>query len=1109
MATNETYELERKRTKATIDYVLKALSGDGNPLCLDQEPTRKFSVGILSPQPPEDSSGKTSNRRKPTSLGFEATLQHSSSPTLSINIEFSVYWRALPSWQEQLDIVPETIRKNLSSSEGETRLRLKYCREDIKVGPVELEIRTDSLEGATSLDTTKINTAIQKEIDEVKERVVADERCWPSNTKELAIPNSSLETEEKYDSYIKTHYKQQKTAERPAWTAKFTLKLWPQDSKNSRIAALLSNAVDESNESKHPLALVSSEFTVEPRGGIFISYPFAAAALDYRYESVSWGRGINCVLTVTEAGKQAKTQTTPIYYQPRTITRAEMNEACSFNQLSGDKMFSSLDRVGDWLESYAKKWQEDNHRWTDDTSYTNRVKDLGAFEEEITRFRRGIHALQDDERLAHAFKLANQAFSKGAHAEWRLFQLVFVVSQMTSLLAREKPTEELLEVLNRVDVLWFPTGGGKTEAYFGVIAVALFYDRLRGKDRGVTAWLRYPLRMLSIQQLQRLMEIVVYADIVRQGSSSPLLHNGGPFTLGYYVGEKNTPNSLTSVFHKPPNKSLLEQKQRVEEASSPDENPLLVLQRCPFCRSTNLGVQVIEDEVRIKHVCNSCSKELPIFITDTEIYRYAPSIIVGTVDRLARAGQTSHFAHLFGRFNKACPDHGYLSFDECLEKGVCKRKVNEYIDIPELYDPTPCLLLQDELHLLRESLGTYDSHYETFIDTLADSIGKKLPPKRLAATATIEGFEKHTQELYARDAVRFPVKGMLENESAYVMPSPAAPIGREYVGILPTGSDTKEVVYGILSALKAFSDEQHKIHGASKSDSDKLLASNYDLSLAYVNQKNTAGDLRAYWNDPHEIQVLTGDRGLAEVRATIGRVESDIEQPFADRLKFLVATSVISHGVDLERLNFMSFAGMPATASDYIQASSRVGRTHVGVVFTVFRPENNRERNVYQRFYEYHERLYQLVQPIPINRVSQSAISRTITGILSACILNILGYEKGLQLGGFDKAKVFKKALNDGLVSDKDLIDLARKSLGIDKVQLPGDSLALIDEHIFRLVKDERRLMLSEEGYSTYRLMRPYPVSSLREVSEQIGFALNYPAAQIVTQLQQRKVEKK
>jgi hypothetical protein len=1104
MSDKELFEYERGRTKAAVDFVIDVLSGNNTPLCLDQEPTRKYSIGILSPQPPDDAPGKTSNKRKPSSLGFEATLNHSGKLTLLVKINFAVYWRTLPTWEEQLEIIPETARKNLFSEKGETRLRLKYCREEVSVGPTELIINSLPSEGTTNADTDKVNSAIKKELEISTQRAIEDPMCWRSGAKEITIPISILESKEKYDNYLSEQYKQ-KPAEKPAWSASFAVKLWGIGSKQNRVAILLSNATDDSNESKHPLSLISSKLSIEPKDGTYESSPFAAASLDYRYKSLSWGRGINCVLSVKD--NCAETQSNPVYYQERTITRAEINRACSFERLSGGEMFNALDEVGEWLDSYSETWLKDNKNWVDDSSYTNRTKDLEEYEAEIVRFREGIQALKSDKNIALAFRLANKAFAMGEHDGWRLFQLVFVVSQVVSLLAREQSSSELLETLNRVDVLWFPTGGGKTEAYFGVIAVALFYDRLRGKTRGVTAWLRYPLRMLSIQQLQRLMEIVVYADKVRLGADDSLLKNGEPFTLGYYVGEKNTPNNLTYPFDKPPNKQLMEQKRRAEEAPTPEDNPLLVLQKCPFCKSTNLTVKVLEEEVRIKHLCSDCSKELPIYITDTEIYRYAPSIVVGTVDRLARAGQTSLFAHLFGRYTKACPDHGYVSFDVCLESGVCKRKPKEFIQLPELYDPVPCLLLQDELHLLRESLGTYDSHYETFIDALSENLGHNLPPKRLAATATIEGYRNHVQELYGREAVRFPVKGMHENESAYVTPSPANPIGRVYVGVLPTGSDTKEVVAVILEALNSFSEQEYLKNKTAASD-DKLT-SNYDLSLAYVNQKNTAGDLRAYWNDPHEIQVLTGDRGLSEVRATIGRIESDIDRPYKDRLKYLIATSVISHGVDLERLNFMAFAGLPGSASDYIQASSRVGRSHVGVVFTVFRPENNRERNVYQRFYEYHERLYQLVQPIPINRVSQSAISRTITGILGACILNILGYEKGLEMGGFDKAKVFSKALNDGTISDDELITLTRKALGVERVQLAGDSLALIDEHIMRLVKDERRLMQTEEDYSTTRRMRPYPVSSLREVSEQVGFALNYRAGEIVAQIQRNKVRGK
>jgi superfamily II DNA/RNA helicase len=247
---------------------------------------------------------------------------------------------------------------------------------------------------------------------------------------------------------------------------------------------------------------------------------------------------------------------------------------------------------------------------------------------------------------------------------------------------------------------------------------------------------------------------------------------------------------------------------------------------------------------------------------------------------------------------------------------------------------------------------------------------------------------------------------------------------------------------------------------------------------------------------------LTGDKGLAEVRGSIARIESDPQRAFEERLKVLIATSIISHGVDLERLNLMTFAGFPSSAADYIQASSRVGRSHLGIVFTVFRPENNRERNIYQRFYEYHERLYQLVQPVPINRMSQPAITRTLSGIMSASILNIIGpvfYQNHQKT--LDKADNFVKAFSDGNVTDNQIIDVVKRSLGLNRSSLTGSSYDMIQELIERLVKEQRLQIQRNEDYGTHRRMRPHPVSSLREAGIQLSIGMMPGSARKVSLL--------
>lgn len=1091
MTTEKEFNNEMERIASVKEVIDSALSGAGQKQCLDQDPSRRYSIGILSPLVADEKGNLTSNKRKPNTLGFETTLNRDDELHAEVTVRLAVYWRALPTWEEQLETTNIVAGSKSTDLTETTSLRQKYIREDIEIGPVRLELDLNN----DSFDLSHLTNALNDRLGQISSEVSNNPECWPvvaEGKKEIQIPLTVLSDKETYDKYVASNFSKKET---PLWRGDSSLKIWSLHNKDSRVSFLISNALLDT-ESKHPGALYSCSLTLTLLNAEFSSQPFAASFSDYRYKTTAWGKGINSVLSVSQDRKTATTETIPEYKQPRTVTRQEMDNACNFKSLSSDQWESNLREVSNWLDGYAEQWKKDNEKWESHESHHNRVADLTEFELEVARYKEGIEALRRDSNLSLAFRLANEAFSMGKHPRWRLFQLVFVVTQMTSLLAREINEPRLREALERVDVLWFPTGGGKTEAYFGVITTALFYDRMRGKSRGTTAWLRYPLRMLSIQQLQRLMDIVVSAETVRQSSTVTSLQAGDSFSLGYYVGESNTPNALTFPSRRPDevNQSIRDWKHRVESAESPTEAPLLVLQRCSYCGSDKLRVNVDIEEVRIKHNCESCGKNLPIYISDSEIYRYAPSIVVGTVDRLARAGQTSLFSHVFGLFTQKCPDHGYLSGGECIEKGVCKRKSREYIDLQPLNDPTPSLLLQDELHLLKESLGTYDSHYETFIDCLSSEIGNQLPPKRLAATATIEGFQAHIGELYQRSAVRFPVKGMQEFESAYVAESIEDPISRIYLGIMPTGASVEEVVVSILETLKHYSDRINN-----NDDSDKNLAENYDLSLAYVNQKNTAGDIGTNWQEPHEIQVLTGDKGLAEVRGSIARIESDPHRTFEERLKVLIATSIISHGVDLERLNLMTFAGFPSSAADYIQASSRVGRSHLGIVFTVFRPENNRERNIYQRFYEYHERLYQLVQPVPINRMSQPAINRTLSGIMSASILNIIGpeyyrkYQKTL-----DKADNFVKAFSDGSITDDEIIDVVKQSLGLDKSNLAGSSYDMIEELIERLVKEQRLQIQRNEEYGTHRRMRPHPVSSLREAGIQLSIGMMPQSARTV-----------
>jgi hypothetical protein len=215
--------------------------------------------------------------------------------------------------------------------------------------------------------------------------------------------------------------------------------------------------------------------------------------------------------------------------------------------------------------------------------------------------------------------------------------------------------------LDEVGVLWFPTGGGKTESYLGLIAAALIYDRLRGKVRGVSTWMRFPLRMLSLQQLERLAKVIAVLNELR--SEYPRIAAGDPFAIGYYVGDAVTPNRVSDT------------KMRDLESKKAARDDLRLLRTCPFCGSS-LEINPIRPTWRVAHVCSNenCFSNksdslgtykgsLPLCVIDNEIYRYLPSVLIGTVDKLANCGFSRFFAHIVGGPQQQCPTHGYTSYD--------------------------------------------------------------------------------------------------------------------------------------------------------------------------------------------------------------------------------------------------------------------------------------------------------------------------------------------------------------------------------------------------------------------------------------------------------------
>lgn len=722
---------------------------------------------------------------------------------------------------------------------------------------------------------------------------------------------------------------------------------------------------------------------------------------DVRYAEVATvvGRGRGCVARPGNGPNAVVAETLPLHIQQHAQT-LDHGADVKFASLAVGYA-STLDALTAAMRTFLRSWDYSAAGTTEERAQITKLHD--SFQVEVERFELGCDLLRHDPHLDRAFKLANRTFAaaKGPAASWRLFQLVFMVTELGALAGREDPSHpRLREELDAVDVLWFPTGGGKTEAYLGLITVALFYDRLRGKERGTTAWMLFPLRMLSVQQLARISEVVHHGEAVRAAEKI----GGDSFTLGYLVGAANTPNNLA----RPAANGWWPGIDAFAKLTPAERDERRLVGACPACTDRDsVGLDVDLARQRLLHVCRRCAHELAIHASDEEVTRYQPSVVVSTVDKIthfARNGQLTSFNR---GPRMRCPNHGYYTHKECVAAD-CTVAVNTHTTPVGFKDPTPALWIQDELHLVREELGVFAGHYHTLMAELAVGAGHE-PSKIIAATATIEQFEDQLTQVYGRTPRMFPTGGGTLERSFYT--EVTADVRRLYLGVLPSGGGTVKVDLAAIITAQLVEDIHHltddptplitrlAAEGITVTRAvalDHLF--HYELALAYVNSKahgvavfddinRLSEKLLEAGSDRVNAHYLMGETSLGELAAAVAAIQDNTTAtPRADRIRALVGTSVVSHGVDLDRLNFEVLAGMPPSYAQYIQATARAGRNHVGLVVSVFDRNNRRETSMYQSFATTHAALERMVEPVPVNRYATQAVNRTLPGIV-CCLL--------------------------------------------------------------------------------------------------------------------------
>jgi hypothetical protein len=559
---------------------------------------------------------------------------------------------------------------------------------------------------------------------------------------------------------------------------------------------------------------------------------------------------------------------------------------------------------------------------------------------------------------------------------WRPFQIAFILASLPELVEPGRPERSV------VDLIFFPTGGGKTEAYLGASAVSLLARRLRNpSDAGTDTLMRYTLRLLTAQQFLRAASLICVLEDIRSRSEVEL--GVAPFGIGIWLGGSSTPNSF---------KGALDQLAKLRRDPQA-QNPFLLL-RCPWC-GTQMGTkskgrggqdvigyeQVGRDRVILRCVDSQCRfsgrKGLPVHVIDEDIYGARPSIIIGTVDKFAMMAWRPEARSLFG-----------LGADGRRE-----------------FSP-PGLIVQDELHLISGPLGSMVGLYEPIIDDLCTDhrVEPPVPPKIVASTATIRRYADQVMGLFGRNEVAlFPPHGLEEGRSFFAEPATkedgSPEPGRRYLGIMSASLGSMQTVQvrvaaATLQGAMGVPEEDRDGYWTNLNFLNSLRELGNTVSLLqsdvpdYLTGLRRRDGISPRW--PRNTMELTSRRRSDEIPKAIEQLQ--IRYGEHGCVDICLASNIIEVGVDIERLGLMTIVGQPKTTAQYIQVSGRVGRrpdVSPGLVLTIYGAAKPRDRSHYERFRTYHESLYAQVEPTSVTPFTAPVLRRALHAVAVAHIRQV------------------------------------------------------------------------------------------------------------------------
>ncbi|RSL29936.1 DNA helicase [Salibacterium salarium] len=658
-------------------------------------------------------------------------------------------------------------------------------------------------------------------------------------------------------------------------------------------------------------------------------------------------------------------------------------------------------------------------------------------EKSLQRMWGGLECLKEDKEAFKSFQFANLVMAKQrAHSiaaeknttpdydepKWRPFQIAYVLQNIKGVVHPDSEDRKI------ADLLFFPTGGGKTEAYLGIAAFTLGLRRRRSvegyrTDVGVSVIMRYTLRLLTIQQFQRATAMICACEEIRK--ANPEIWGGNRFRIGLWVGDSSVPNKYHDA-----EDVISSKKNAILSGNSSESNKSgtpVQLVSCPWC-----GSKLVDDKkpkvflstyrfsTKQRRIYVSCSNKecsfhkknsvnqegIPVVVTDEEIYRLLPDIMIGTVDKFARMPWQPEIQNMFGKVKGEVEHWGFISNGENQNEISNAKNVGgstNIINDTPIHPPN--LIIQDELHLISGPLGTMVGLYETAIDYLStiEYNGEQVGPKVVASTATIKNADQQIEGLYTKEASVFPSPGISHEDSFFAQQQPLDETpGRIYVGLFSPGRSMKTALLRTYSNLLSSVTAMEEAYDADTLDP-------YHTLVGYFNSlRELGGAVRLIEDDvPARMNTLENQNDESqqyhfkkreldrEVPELTSRIDSGKIPSLLSRLEtkyyqtgdivpvdVLLASNMISVGVDVSRLGLMVVNGQPKTTAEYIQSTSRVGRKHPGLIITTYNWARPRDISHYEEFYAYHSALYRYVEPISVTPFASRARDRGLAGVM-------------------------------------------------------------------------------------------------------------------------------